>query len=1285
MKILHTADWHLGERQGPVANGVNLRAKDTEDCVYYMLGRAEKEQPELTLISGDIFDREGTYSKVCLPEEEFAYRAIKELAACSGKVVVLAGTPNHDGEAHLRALKTFLEDIKNVYIVTEPQVLQFDEADIVCIPAFNYQYFRTKHPDVPKDEENIVITTELAKMVVGMKALCRTDRPSVLMAHYTVTGANLESSQAVFYTNLEPIITKDSLEAAGYTLGALGHVHRPQEVFPGVFYSGAINTIKFSDEDQERGFYIHEIKDNTLIGSEFVPAPYRRMVTLNFSDSDIKLMNEGGLESVADISWREDEKIKNKIVRVRFSASEQNFKAFSEKLLKEKLYDDGAFYVWNVERVKEQVALPEEHGLDKYDPLESLKRYLGSQAISEGDINEAKVRGERIIQEVESRKDTIHSRGALMPLSIEVENYRTYVKENFDFTTVKFCSINGANGVGKSSLFMDAIIDCLYGDSREGKDSSTENGKTPWLRAEDGVRSGYIAFTFSLGNKMYRVLRKGTRSGTGSLTLSENIEGEWIKRSSEKKIETQKQITELLGMDASTFKTVALIMQDQYGLFLEADKDKRADILGDILGLGIYAEMEKAAEAERSLWSFKNSSLQTMIDSNKEKIAEYGDIEGKLSDIEEKLRDAEKTLKDKEHDKESVALKLKIAEKARERVEELIRERDSLKTELNAKENEKTAVFNNITSLKLFLSDKDEILEKNRHFEDARKAIEKYKEKYLEYIDIGKDIRSVNETIKKQNFDIASDKKKLDEETSRLTEYNEILEKAEEEKETISVLKKYHDEFLVMEKTKAEYENLASELRLAETKLDGVLNEKNYAIEALRAEENILRDDAALLENSDCIDPERAKCKFLKKAVASGEALSRMEKRYKDAEESFAETIRSAEKDIESKKRQLESLEYKNEAYKELKNKSEEYIRFKESYDSKAGIMAERAALLRIIEMSESSLTQKQEELRGLEKRLIQLHEREKALEGDYKEYLRSESLQKELETKHEKALVIPAKEDNLKSAESRFEILGTEIEGLERRIADKSVAIEEERVFQDNLKDLEYKYHSVMEAYDSAKGQVDDCLKHKGAYEEKLKTVEDLNLKTLELTEKLLEAAKETTLYALLKKAFGRDGIPRLIIGDVVPVLKDKANDILSSMTDGAMSIDIKLERSLRNDKKRLKESLDIFIDDRGKILPYKSKSGGEKVRASLSMIIALAELKSQAADIRTGFLFIDEAPFLDGAGVQAYVDALVKIRERYPDMTIMAITHDPVFKDRFTESVTVYKDDNGSHVLKD
>ena len=129
-------------------------------------------------------------------------------------------------------------------------------------------------------------------------------------------------------------------------------------------------------------------------------------------------------------------------------------------------------------------------------------------------------------------------------------------------------------------------------------------------------------------------------------------------------------------------------------------------------------------------------------------------------------------------------------------------------------------------------------------------------------------------------------------------------------------------------------------------------------------------------------------------------------------------------------------------------------------------------------------------------------------------------------------------------------------------------------------------------------------------------------------------------------------------------------------------MGVEFRLERMQKNGKEKV--SLDIFIEEYGKAsLPYLSKSGGEKVKSSLSVILALAEIKSSSAGIQLGMLFIDEPPFLDGDGIQAYCDALETIQSRYKNIKIMAITHDPTMKARFPQNLDVVKTENGSKVI--
>lgn len=123
MKILHTADWHIGQFKGPVENGVNIRSLDTVKCLEYMLNVASEQKPDIVCISGDIFHQEQIGPVRYSDEMVTATRIINELSEHSKYVVVMRGTPNHDGEGQFRVLTKMLEHNRKVAVVTEPQVI----------------------------------------------------------------------------------------------------------------------------------------------------------------------------------------------------------------------------------------------------------------------------------------------------------------------------------------------------------------------------------------------------------------------------------------------------------------------------------------------------------------------------------------------------------------------------------------------------------------------------------------------------------------------------------------------------------------------------------------------------------------------------------------------------------------------------------------------------------------------------------------------------------------------------------------------------------------------------------------------------------------------------------------------------------------------------------------------------------------------------------------------------------------------------------------------------------
>lgn len=123
MKILHTADWHIGQFKGPVVDGVNLRLQDTVKCLEYMVEVAQKEKPDIVCISGDIFHQEQIGPVRYSDEMIIATDTITKLADIAKGVIVMRGTPNHDGSGQFRVLDRMFVKTSHVHIITAPTVL----------------------------------------------------------------------------------------------------------------------------------------------------------------------------------------------------------------------------------------------------------------------------------------------------------------------------------------------------------------------------------------------------------------------------------------------------------------------------------------------------------------------------------------------------------------------------------------------------------------------------------------------------------------------------------------------------------------------------------------------------------------------------------------------------------------------------------------------------------------------------------------------------------------------------------------------------------------------------------------------------------------------------------------------------------------------------------------------------------------------------------------------------------------------------------------------------------
>jgi exonuclease SbcC len=1282
MKILHTGDLHLGSFPGPETDGENVRFLDICNCLDTMLTEAQQERPDIAVIAGDIFHQARVWSDRGLKEQQTAVKFLRELAAIC-PVVVMRGTPNHDSEQQFSTLANTFEASGEVKIITEPQVAKiytgaWGWVNVACVPGFDRGYYRAQHPGLSSEEENEVFTKAIEDIIIGLKAKCEPGIPSVLMGHFTITGANMESGQTAFFSQFEPVVYPATLAAADFDLVCFGHIHRPQQLddCKNTFYCGAVSQLNFNDEGQERGYYIHDIDHSSrAVTSTFRPLPTRKHLTIRLNDDDVRELNEKGEDW--DVPAIDSANIPGKIIRVLYDCTDEHNKAFNHGALQNYLYASGAFWVQEITPQKISITVDRRSMDTDGTPESNLTDYLAEKGMEPERIGELMELARPIIAEATERATAERHTGQFVPVEIEVKNYRNYREERFSFDPIRFCTINGSNGVGKSSLFMDAMLDALFEEPREGE-------LTGWICNDPEARSGAIKFTFKLGDRLYRVTRTRQKSGKATLNISELVDGEWANRSKEKFKDTQQEIENIIGMDSLTLKACALIMQDQYGLFLRADKEARMNILGSILGLGIYTDMEELA-AE---WATDtNRAVRTLMDKAEAITAglpDQAELEAQIAYQEQCRKNYEEAAQKKAAEVDTLKVTLNTQLEAAGRVMRLNSKITTLTGQKATKEATKTSQVGIITAADTILAAEPEITsgvaELNRLLEQEKELIGG-KATYDSLISRkGQLLDAINQA----DYSAAEARRKKAAVTAKAGPLTQALSREAELAGKHTEYEAAAQRLAELESHEAEYRKAEQEAALAQAEVDKLDREHETVVWQAKDKIASLKEKAAMLENSGCPDAERATCRFLKDALMAKAAipereaqLATYEGEYQKGRQVALDALSLAQaaladslyhpEEVASLRASLRSLEAAEREYQNLA-----------AQRSELKLLEERAAELeKAVTDAEGAAAKSREELAEVERQVTSAE----TANASYTR-LQSEIAVARLWLDKEKQL--PVAREQKSAAAQRVLELGEEIEDIEKEITEARTELATEQAKTVGREELQ--------------AQVDGAEAEIGALQELARgaamKLGGLKAQAEQAEKKLAEAAElQTQVNALggkaagyeeLKKAFSQDGIPHNIIRSIIPIFEATATNILGQMSQGHMSVEFVTEKVLKSNAKKEVTTLDIIINDSdtGR-LPYMSRSGGERVKAALSVILALSEIKSSKAGVQLGFLFIDEPPFLDAPGVQAYCDALEAIQQRYGSLKVMAITHDPAMKSRFPQSVDVVKTAEGSKVI--
>ncbi len=268
MKILHTADWHLGHRLHEFSQleEQSLFLKWIETCIV-------DQKIDVLLISGDIFDT-GSPSNQSL---EMYYNFLIRLKATCCKSVIITGG-NHDSPGTLNAPKYLLDalSIKVVGKATEAieeEVFEIEinqeKVIIAAVPYLRDGDIRRAVAGESFEELTDKYKTALInhyQAAANQAALINSSKaPIIAMGHLFATGGSVsDSEQNIYVGTLGHIGAEDFPSCFDYI--ALGHLHRPQIIGGNnkIRYSGSPNVLSFSEINYDKKVIILSLKNNKI-------------------------------------------------------------------------------------------------------------------------------------------------------------------------------------------------------------------------------------------------------------------------------------------------------------------------------------------------------------------------------------------------------------------------------------------------------------------------------------------------------------------------------------------------------------------------------------------------------------------------------------------------------------------------------------------------------------------------------------------------------------------------------------------------------------------------------------------------------------------------------------------------------------------------------------------------------------------------------------------------------------------------------------------------------------
>lgn len=343
MKILHTADWHLGKRLNDYG-----RLKEQEEALKEICAIADKEDVDAILIAGDLFDTFNPPSEAV----ELFYKTVCTLAA-GGKRAVVAIAGNHDSPDRIEAPDPMaracgiifcgrpISCIKPFNLDTGLSVIRSSQGFIeIKLPRHDYPLRLLLTPYANEQSLKQFLGTgereeELRNILKGTwkeiaDTYCDTNGVNIMMAHlyFMEKGGpqpeEPEDEKPILHMGgAQAIYTESIPKQMQYV--ALGHLHRYQWVAKvpcPVIYSSSLLGYSFSEAQQRKQVILIEVEPGEVAQVKAIPlSSGRQLVRKRFTAIEEALLwLEANPDTYVELTLVSDTYIEAKTKKALFQA-----------------------------------------------------------------------------------------------------------------------------------------------------------------------------------------------------------------------------------------------------------------------------------------------------------------------------------------------------------------------------------------------------------------------------------------------------------------------------------------------------------------------------------------------------------------------------------------------------------------------------------------------------------------------------------------------------------------------------------------------------------------------------------------------------------------------------------------------------------------------------------------------------------------------------------------------------------------------------------------------------